>query len=290
MLSTAELLPDAMGRRACGYPEGNMMRPVRALLVFCIALLLVACGGSQAQGDFTRPVRGGSAVRFDRQDLTPTRWRIRSNLHIQLHVQHQGQTETVGGGVDRLFDTEALGPERDGSARAKVDIRAWNDSTPDPSTPRAGRSYIVERVGPELRFQPIAGGPISPGEQQELAKLHRSFGKATDTELSLAGRSLRPGDVVPFVQEDGGAVVQGQIRLLGMTRYGGRPVAEFELVGVASEVREGISVRADLRGVLLIDPPSSQTLMMDVEGPARAHGGALEATGRSHSIATATPL
>ena len=92
------------------------------------------------------------------------------------------------------------------------------------------------------------------------------------------------------MQEDGRAFVQGQIRLLGMTRYGGRPVAEFELVGVASEVRDGFSVRADLRGVLLIGPPSSQTLMMDIEGPAHAHGGGVQAIGRSHAIATATPL
>ena len=266
------------------------MRSLRAVLVVVFALVVVGCGGAPPPGGFTRPVRGGAAVRFDRQDLVPTRWQIRSNLHIQLQVHHEGQSRTVGGGVDRLFEAESLGPERDGSARAKVDIRAWNDSSPDESTPRAGRSYIVERVGPELRFDPIAGGPISPGERQELMKLHRSFGKATDTELSLAGRSLRPGDVVPFVQEDGGAVVQGQMRLLGTTQYGGRPVAEFEFVGVASEVRDGFSVRADLRGVLLIDPPSSQTLMMDIEGPARAHGSGLQATGRSHAIATATPL
>ena len=267
-----------------------MLRSVRVVLVLCVALLLMACGGGAPSANgFTRPVRGGGAVSFGRQDMTPSRWRVRSNLHIQLQVQQEGRSKTVGGGVDRLYDVEALGPERDGSARAKVDIRTWNDSSADSSTPRAGRSYIVERVGPQLRFNPIAGGPISPGEQRELAKLHRSFGKATDTELSLAGRSLRPGDMVPFVQESEGAVVQGRIRFLGMTRLGGRPVAEFEFVGVASQVQEGLSVRADLNGVLLIDPPSSQTLLMDIEGPANAHGGNLHASGRSHLIASAAP-
>ena len=138
MLSTPEPLLDGIRRMDTAIL--SMVRMLRATLVLVFALFLMACGPAPPPGGFTRPVRGGSAVRFARQDLMPARWRIRSNLHVQLQVQHEGQTKTVGGGVDRLFDAESLGPERDGSARAKIDIHAWNDSSPDGSTPRTGRS------------------------------------------------------------------------------------------------------------------------------------------------------
>lgn len=267
-----------------------MPNRLRVSFVLVFALLLVACGGAPANG-FSRPLRGGGPVQFDRQPILPAKWQVRSNLHIQLHVRQDGRVETVGVGVDRLYDVASIGSELEGSPRAKVDIRSWNDTSSKPgATPQAGRSYIVSRIGPELRIEPIGGRPMSPGERAELEKLHGNFGKPSDTELALAGRSLSPGDTVPFVQNQNGTVVEGQIRLLGVTQFQSRPVAEFEFVGVASQVSRGFSVRADLRGVLLVDPPSSQTLMMDVEGPARAYGGAIEATGRSHAIATSTPL
>jgi hypothetical protein len=262
------------------------------LLALVTIMLLTACGSTRAN-DLTRPARPGAPILF-RSAPQPAgaRAKVRSSVMVEIDSPKHHDRVFARAGIEAEFDWTVL--SRAGTdSRARLDVRVWHKWSSRGSTRPVvmpGSSYVLERVGGALRISSGAGQSLSAEEQRVVADEHQNFGLMASHERVLAGRRLRAGDTVPIADIKNGTVLEGNLRLLGMTHFGDRSVAEFEFRGKMSKLEADTHFGGDVAGVVLIDPADTSLVMLDLQGPVWVRQGERAVGGRCKILSTSVRI
>lgn len=251
-----------------------------------LALLLLTACATQANRSSRAPREGGPIWFQTSSAAAGSRTRVRSSVVLEIDAPRR-----MRGGIEQELDWTVLAGSDPQVTRARLEVRLWNkwsSSGGVEPAPTAGRSYILERFAGALRVSRDAGGLLSSEEQRVLVREYQGFGRPTAHERVLAGRALRPGETVPILDQRNGAVLEGHMRLLGMTWFDNRRVAEFELVGRVSKLDPDRDFSGDVAGVALVDPADTSLVMLDLSGHVQMRSEARTVGGRWKSLTTST--
>lgn len=155
--------------------------------------------GSSAPRETVRFGRGGQPKVGERQ-------RFESEERVRLNIPGRGPVKSAADSVvegERVRATEEVlavsGPVAT-KVRVKFDVWVSFSGGDEVARPQDGKTYVVERVGAEVRVGSESGGAVGADESGPIAKRYDRIGEPIELGLSLPDRAIVAGERVPELE------------------------------------------------------------------------------------------
>ena len=221
--------------------------------------------------DAERTIRQHSQV-VDTSKQKLKRHQVRN---ITILKTNQGQATLAK--VRYLISTTKVKPEHNEAVEAKQPVE--------------GNTYLLARVGEELRITRENGQAISPEEDKILRAQLSTFGTPNPLSQFLHGQQIQVGDSIDVPDEvaakllgftgNSGKTDKLTLKLTRITSIKRTPCAVFETLLRSHSDESSLSLL--MKGELVIDPATCRTQGIKLQGPIAASERRGPSIGRFHS-------
>lgn len=205
-----------------------------------------------------------------------------NSINVEVHETEERKTEVVAvsDGLAKKIRVKY--------ASHKKETRAQGKSKTDAS-PVSGKSYLVERKGEALVVTGVDGKPVSPAEEEHVAKSYKRLGKPDEITRTLKSKPRKVGEKLDDVAQaladqfkerssetgEKATIQETKLVFTEVKKIDGVEHAVLDLtLKMGTENAKGVKLSMDLKGKVLVRVEEAAHGEINMSGPIKVAGSA----------------